>query len=357
MAKRKRKVTLFDVINTGQPIGMTVKNRSVAPIRPDRAGGLLGRGGAAAGRSAKPTAAEELANLRRELDGRTAASADVDSREVPQTQASAPDADRTPAVVVPPRVPKLPRKPIGESARDAWRVVAPRVNDVAAATWRGVRAVGRGATAATAASWQQARRVGDLDTRYLLTAGVGLAAIALLAGTFYVGRLLAHRPANDVTDATTLAGGVRPDVLNLASAVRGGDASASLADRSQPKLSQSVESPKSTPAPAAFGGRDPSLNYVVIARYDTAVDAAAAVDVLAKYEVKSTVEKNLPHWEKEIGRDRFYVVGADGFARVSGTMYQAYLAKLARVSDREAGASLPAKLTPGAYKYLRSPAA
>ena len=362
MAKR-RKMTLFDVINTSQPLGLQVKDRSAAnraeARRPlDRSGGLM----TAPTRGGKLTAAEELAILRRELGAKSVAATIDEPADEPADPHRAEHAARAiplepeaTATIVAPRAPGPPRKPIAQNVREAWGAVAPKLNTVSAATARGARAAGRGAASAANASWQRASRLRDVDTRYLMTGAVIASAIVLLSGTFYVGRLLARRPADAITDVANVdLSQTRPDVLNLNA--RGNEANANLFNRVDAKLERQADPTRPTPHgnPAIFGGRDVSMNYVVVARYDTAIDADAAVDVLARYGVKATVERNLPHWEKDSGRDRFYVVGTEGFARVSGPTYASYLNTLGKVSDKEAGNNLPAKLSPAPYKFQRS---
>ena len=187
-----------------------------------------------------------------------------------------------------------------------------------------------------------------------MTAGVALSAVILLTGTFYVGRMLARRPSNALTDVATVdLNSTRPNVLNVS---RGNDAN--LVGGRDAKLERGIVEPAKPTPPVVnsslFGGRDLTLNYVVIARYETSIDADAAIEVLTKYGVKTTVERNLPGWEPKGSRDRFYVVGTDGFAKISGPAFTNYMNALSKISDKEAGNNLPAKLTPAAYKYQRA---
>jgi hypothetical protein len=340
MAKRKRKMTLFDVMAAGQPVGLNVKDRQtlsrpVPTSRDDRPNG-------------RPSAAEELAALRRERERPAAvveAPSRVDDRSIPLEPA--------PEFTVA-KAPREPRTPISEHVRRAWAVAAPKVAGATRTATQGVRSVGRSTASLASAGWGQARRVRDIDTRYLWTGTVAAAGIALLVGAFYVGRLLFRGPSSTIiADANTTD--VRSDVLDIHS--RGGEASASPAnrpadirlERGRPAI---PVTPPAPPAPASnvFGGRDLSLNYVVIETYNTPEDAAAAAEVLAQYKVRTTVEKNLPGWRAG-NQDRYMVVGLDGFAKISTPDFKAYLSALDRISEREAGKTLPAKLQHGAYKW------
>ena len=337
MAKRKRKMTLFDVMQAGGANGLQVRDRSPRPEprgqRP--AAWTMDRKSAGTGAAAIRTlsAADKMAEIRGELST-------GDDRSIPL------EPEPTAAVVVP----RVPRKPVGQSVGEAWAKVSPKLGDAGRAMGRGVSATGRGASTLATAGWNQARRVGEFDTRYLLTGVVAIAVVGLLSGAFYVGKFLIGRPTNDVIASANA--GVHPEVLDVAP--RGGDPVASLANR-QPQA-QLERRPAATTPPAApkstvFGGRDLTLNYVVIETYGSPDDAAAAVDVLGKYKVRATVEKNLPAWGKSTGKDRFMVVGLDGFSRVSTPDYASYVATLDRVSEKEAGTTLPAKLKHGPYKY------
>lgn len=342
MAKRKRKMTLFDVMHAGAPQGLQVRDRSPRPEprgqRPaawtlDR--NDVGRG--AAGPVRTLSAADKLAEMRGELSPSPRA---ADDRSIPL------ELEPTAKVVVP----REPRKPIGQSFGEAWAKVSPAVNGTGRAVARGVSATGRGASSLATAGIKQARRVGEIDTRYAFTAGVALAAVVLLGGAFYVGKLLIGRPTNDVIASTNLD--VRSDVLDVAPR-GGGDNVASLANRPAQATLERRATPAPTPAPKStvFGGRDLNLNYVVIETYGSPDDAAAAVDVLAKYKVRATVEKNVPGWGKTTDKDRFMVVGLDGFSKISTSDYANYIATLDKISEKEAGTTLPARLKHGPYKY------
>ena len=65
--------------------------------------------------------------------------------------------------------------------------------------------------------------------------------------------------------------------------------------------------------------------------------------------MKSTVEKDLPHWGNQ-----FYLVGTAGFAKISDPAFKAYLAKITKVGDEESAKGLLPKLAPAAYKWQRS---
>ena len=144
MAKR-RKMTLFDVINTGQPLGLQVKDRSAtARLEPRRPFDRYGRATTTPPRGQKLSAAEELANLRRELGAKPAAGVEdiADPHRAEHAARAIPLEPQATATIVTPR---SPRKPIGQSVRETWDVVSPRLNTAGVATARVARAAGRGA--------------------------------------------------------------------------------------------------------------------------------------------------------------------------------------------------------------------
>ncbi len=374
MAKRKRKMTLFDVINAGQPIGIQVRTRVPTyqptpelPVKKKLAK-LFGR---------KPSrdpnqplsAAEELELLRRELGGKKAvtevesgANDSVETEYDPTARFAETESPRPARRAVeiardlsdqPARPPKAPRKSIKQITSEYWEKVAPRVHSTR-------DHISQWTTAGWRHSQEYVESLRNLNTRHAATAATILGGIIVLGGSFYVGKLLLQRPASDaaLVDADGINRDPRPEVMdvdpNANSAVA--NVSRSVPSVSLERTNQPTTQKPPTPAPASgvFGGRSLDLNFVIVQSYYTQAEADAAVDVLAKYNIRASVEKNLPGWSSG-GRDFYSVVSVDGYPKLKdNAAYQAFLSTLTKISDREAGSTLPKRLDPRPYKYVRS---
>ena len=379
MARRKRKQTLFDVINTGQPKGLQVRNR-VPTYQPTpelpvqkKLAKLFGRRKPGAELDEPLTASQKLEQLRRELSPPPApepiapilpttprATTRIAEYE-PEEPVEVPAAPRAPAISVSDRVRMLaaeaegsesptinrsPGKPIGQIAREQWSRVAPKLATLG-------QAVGRASSHGLIELRTLGSRVRDANSRYAVTALTACAVVVFVGGSYFAGRLLLNRPPIDLASGTPTA--IRSDVLDLAQHKSNGDTVANVDNRrSEPTLERSKgaasPSPIITPGSGSgvFGGRDLSLNYVIIQSCQTQADADATVEMLAKHNVPATVELNL-------GFNQFLpfaVVSTEGFARMSGnTKYTGFLSTLNKIGEQEAGVTIRDRLDPQPFKY------
>lgn len=408
MAKRKRKMTLFDVINSGQPIGIQVRQRVPTyqptpelPVKKKLAK-LFGRSKKSASTDEPLSAAQELELLRRELGGKPdvreshstqqeesdrtsidssakhyateqddSVAADENdptarffaarsghrasaepARQTSESWASQSDAAEVPAhrETQPPRA---PRKPFRVVLREAWGKFSPHVERARAASAR----LGRRIATYSGSTFSWLRRAIDslrnINTQHAATLATAVSTVVVLGGAFYVGKMLLQRPAPEA-----LVDGVnttpRPDVMDVDANSAVANVSRSIPEVALAKAPAQEPAPQPQTNPGVFGGRNLDLNFVIVQSYYTQAEADAAVDVLAKYGIRTTVEKNLPGWRSG-DRDFFSVVSADGYARMKdNAVYQAFLVTLAKISDREMGSTLPKRLDPRPYKYVRS---
>lgn len=104
--------------------------------------------------------------------------------------------------------------------------------------------------------------------------------------------------------------------------------------------------------PVVSKNRVAGLNYVIIQGYPDEALAKAAQAVLQENGIETTIEKKLPGWQTPA--QWYSVVGVHGFARLSGSSeYDAYLAKLKKVSDQYAKPRSFRAFSPQAYKWQR----
>lgn len=370
MAKRKRKMTLFDVINSGQPIGLQVRQRIPSyqptpelPVKKKLAK-LFGRNKSATDRdpNAPLSAAEELELLRRELGAKPAepvverapepAEAEYDPTARWAERETTSHREREPAEVSREPIaetPRVPRKPIRVVLAEAWEKVSPIVE------------AGRAKCVAWSRSALSHSRtlvdsLRNVNQRHAATAATALAAVVVLGGSFYIGKVLLQRP--DTNPALVDADGIntqpRPDVMDVDP--NSGQAVANVS-RSVPNVALergAPQQPQTQATSTVFGGRNLDQNYVIAQSYYTQAEADAAVDVLLKYNIRAGVEKNLPGWSSG-GRDFYSVVSYDGFSKLrDNAAYQAFLKTLGTISDRETDSTLPKRLDPRPYKYVRS---
>lgn len=374
MAKRKRKMTLFDVINSGQPIGIQVRPR-VPTYQPTpelpvqkKLARLFGRKPANGRDPNQPlSAAEELELLRRELGAKPSPPESIESAQEPVAEADPTEAHAEPELPrsprrateiardlseLPPAAPKTPRKPVRVLLHEAWQVAAPHLQSMKSKLYEW----GHIGFTRTRARIESLR---DINARHAATAATVLGGIIVLGGSFYVGKLLLQRPTTDpaLVDADGINTLPRPDVLEIDP---NGNSAVANVSRSVPDVAlERVATQPQVAAPVGgrpdvFGGRNLDANYVIVQSYYTQAEADAAVDVLAKYNIRTNVEKNLPGWSSG-GRDFFSVVSYDGYPRLKdNAAYQAFLQTLTKISDRETGTTLPKRLDPRPYKYVRS---
>lgn len=247
----------------------------------------------------------------------------------------------------PPAKPRKPRKPMRLVMRDVWAVVSPQVERLRSVAQR-----------IALASWMKTQTsiesLRNLNTRHAATLLTAVSGVIVLGGAFYVGKVLLQRPETN----TALVDGInttpRPDVLDVGSneAVANVSRSANVTLEKSPP--QQAQPQVATGSRNVFGGRNLDLNYVIVQSYYTQAEAEAAVEVLAKHNINATVEKNLPGWSRA-DRDFYSVVSADGFAKLrDNQVYQSFLNTIGKISDREAGSTLPKRLDPRPYKYVRS---
>lgn len=179
------------------------------------------------------------------------------------------------------------------------------------------------------------RLVNLVDRRHVaLVIGMG----GLFVFSFALGRVLLQ----DRSD-------VRPDVLDVTPG-GAGEISASLAPTplAPPVVERRIEA--NLPL-AAVGPRTARLNYVIVQSYLNEVDANSAVDVLAANNITATVEVNLPNWGSK-GSTWYSVVGMVGFERLSNNpSYADYIARLNKVSDNEYNRTINKRFAPTPYRW------
>lgn len=383
MAKRKRKMTLFDVMHNGQSVGLQVRTR-VPSYQPTpelpvtkKLAKLFGRTPKSADANRPRSAADELAELRRELAAKNTPSTPVEASEpVPSPVAADVDDEvevplvnsfREEPVAAPPQParrksahdfaaeleeeefretgPRISRRPIGEVLRERWALLSPKLGALAAQ----LKSVGGQSSSHAARGLGFAR---EMYSRYAVTTGAALGVVILLCGSFYAGKLLFNRPAsNAIVGGTSVAeNNVRPDVLDVNNATHSNEPIANI-DSTQTQTTLERQPETTTPKSTVFGGRRTDLNYVIVQSYRTQAEAIATSDVLAKYGVRTTVELNLPRWASA-GTTLYSVVSVEGFQKLSGNdQYKAFISKIATISDKEAGQTLPKRLEPGVYKW------
>ena len=366
MAKRKRKMTLFDVMHTGQSVGLQVRTR-VQPYHPTpelpvmkKLSKLFGRTARKPDANRPSSAADELAQLRRELAAKTEAQTPEpiadEPKQVPESAGSFRTAEpiaeafstRDEKPEQEQRAPREPRQTLADVMRAQWAIVSPKFMELG----RRLGSLGRRAGYHTGQGLLALR---ELYSRYAVTAAAAAGVVVLLCGSFYAGKLLFNRPAVNLSgQGTALAGGeIRSDVLDIndRNATHANEPIANL-NSGQPQATLERQAgPASTAKPGVFGGRRTDLNYVIIQSYPTQAEALATVDVLSKHGVKASVELNLPRWASA-GNTLYSVVSVDGYQKLTGNdAYKAYVANIAKISEKEVGKTLPKKLEPGVYKW------
>lgn len=360
MAKRKRKMTLFDVMHSGQSVGLQVRTR-VPSYQPTpelpvtkKLAKLFGRAPRKAEANHPRSAADELAQLRRELASKTSAVEAAETSppaESPTTTSfrtaepiaevfSSPSAEPEAA-----REPAMPRRSLGEILSEQWVRISPKLETLKSR----LRTVGHGAARNGVYGISAVR---ELFNRYAVTAAAAIGVVVLLCGSFYAGKLLFNRPGAGIQNQIA-TNDTRPDVLDLSdpNATHANEAIANIDSRQPETTLQRQADPQKPAKPAVFGGRRLDANYVIIQSYPTQVEALATVDVLAKYGVKSTVELNLPKWSSA-GSTLYSVVGVDPYQKLSGNSeYDAFKAKIAKISDAEKGQTIAKALAPSPYRW------
>lgn len=384
MAKRKRKMTLFDVINTGPAKGMQVRHRvptyQPVPELPvqKKLAKLFGRRGSKGAEDRPLTAAEELEQLRRELAPPPTPEPvmrevelepepePIVKKPVPRVttrvveyEPSPEEVNREPAppMSVADRVRMLaaeadadepvrePKRPLGERFAGIWQKVTPHLATAG-------RSVGRATSGSVIGLRTQASKYRDLQSRYGVTAITFASVMALFIGSFYVGKFLLG--GRTVEPLASNGSNVRSDVLDLTrgSATDGVIGNVNSGGRNDATLVRPPQDGSAVnanaPAAAVFGNRDLTLNYVIIQSCATAIDAQTTVETLARHKVDATVETGLgfnPYLP-------FAVVSKRGFVRINGNAeLNNFMATLRRISDREAGNSVRDPFDPHPFKY------
>ena len=384
MAKRKRKMTLFDVINTGPAKGLQVRHRVPTyqpvpelPVQKKLAKLFRRRGG----QPDRPlTAAEELEALRRELSPGTASPAathlsepepiaeSIQKKPVPRVTTRVVEYEPTPqeapreaapAMSVADRVRMLAGEvddaerdrparsngiPLGTRALRAWNRFTPHLANAG-------RGAGRGVSGGFIHLRSSLSNFREYQSRYGVTVVTAVAFVVLLGGSFMVGKTLLSGPAQQPPLLAKQSTDVRRDVLDFTTPananLNSAKPQATLVDR------PAVVDPAKANAPIslAFKGRDLSLNYVIIQSCATEADAKNTVEVLARYNVAATVETGLDWFNSKL---LYKVVSTVGFAKVSANPDHArFMENLQRISDREAGNSIRDRLDPHALKLVQ----
>jgi hypothetical protein len=385
MAKRKRKMTLFDVINTGQPIGLQYRPRVPThlptPELPVKRKLAKLFGLKSAQQPDRPlTAAEELERMRRELTGdpveavadtqpaaQVYAQTSSERRHVEdETQAfestEVPAHDPTSTYSRPSRsrvadlaaaaeaaeeaevAPRAPRKPLSQSAREIWQTIEPKLAAVGAGTARFIKTSSKRSAGAGQLGWTHLR---ELGVRYGVTAGVAMGVVVLLCGSFYAGKLLLNRPSIPLPGTDLADSNLRPDVIALDSGVRANEPIANLSEsKTEARLERGADNTAPTPT-GPFGGRSLDLNYVIVQSYRTRAEAQATVDVLNRHGIRTTVEQDLRGYQ-----GWFSVVSVDGFNKPStNEVYRRFLDAINQISDKERGTTLTMRLDPRPYRH------
>ncbi|MFT3786169.1 MAG: hypothetical protein QM770_08385 [Tepidisphaeraceae bacterium] len=261
--------------------------------------------------------------------------------------------------------PKQPRKPIGD-------VLKPYVSKIT----RTLKSAGAWSSRQLIAFKNRVNELLDRATTqngHRLALGrytpfiIGGAVVGIVVFAFVLGQVFNKRTPSQVELLAASNGdAVRSDVLDLTGAVKPAPAGPAQANvpagnidqrQSSPTLTRRAGKPLSSPETRGD-------NFIVVQSYTTDVDADAAVEVLTKYGIDCTVEKNIPRWTTPgQQKDRFYVVTLDGFAS-KGTVgpkpyarladnpdYAATLNKLNQVNDAEFRKTLPSRLDPRPYKW------
>lgn len=184
-------------------------------------------------------------------------------------------------------------------------------------------------------SWM-GRATRSVNHRHLaLIVGMG----GLFVFSFAIGRMLLQKQPD-----------IRADVLEVEHGKPAIDVSANLAPApvAPPIVEKKIEA--NVPV-SAVPKRTPKLNYVIIQSYLNEVDATAAVDVLAANSIQATVEVNLPNWGSR-GSTWYSVVGVIGFERMSNNpTYADYIQKLTKISDSEYNRTINKRFAPTPYRW------
>jgi hypothetical protein len=104
----------------------------------------------------------------------------------------------------------------------------------------------------------------------------------------------------------------------------------SIADATAGAAANPAASPAANTPPAPAGPREVNLNYVIFQSYPDEASAKEVVDLLTKNGLPATIERRLRGYTA----NWYTVVGTQGFVRLRGPEYDAYLTKIRTVNDQ-----------------------
>lgn len=187
----------------------------------------------------------------------------------------------------------------------------------------------------------------------------GFALIVVIGLAYLLGRQT--RPAMSLpilSSATTdqlKSGPAQPEVMeiNRPAAPEEAAAEEAVAESALSSEPNQVSPTFNDPRPPATlvvqgGKRNIGLNYAVIQSYADAKIAQDACNILNKNGVACSIERELKGW-----KGLYFVVGQDGFNRISSPEFKNYLKRIEQVSDQFAPRKSYKAFQPVAYKWDR----
>lgn len=149
-----------------------------------------------------------------------------------------------------------------------------------------------------------------------------------------------------------------PDLMNVGQASIDTQTTSVGSGRSIPATNDELTTPLPAPRPAGdrSGQTPPALskqrvigmNYVIVQTYPTLEDAKAAAEILARYNIETTIEQNLPDWNNN---NWYSVVGLKSFPRTNNAAdYDEYISTLNKISKKSSTSQFK-QFQPAAYRW------
>lgn len=323
MAKRRKRATLFDVINKGQPVTVrppSSRRGPAATLRVRVAAWLLGSTPESISADKPPASAPVPERIPSHEPVRTRSESAVVALEAlrAELRSATESPSPEPRAIEPPPRPK-PRPAV---------VVENDDPESAGALLRFAHKLNESIARAKPVFSQGVRWIGSNG---LIVAGV----VLLFAGAFLVGRMLSSETARPLAQESDVA----PPPANLVQA--------ETTTRIVPAAKVNLDAPRIDPV----SKRQVGLNYVIVQSYSEEADAIAAREVLEGFGIRTTVEPSLPGWVRP-GLKMWSLVSVDGFEGTrSNREYNRFIEAVKRVSDQEYGKTLGKRLEPAPYKW------
>ncbi len=196
------------------------------------------------------------------------------------------------------------------------------------------------------------RQVISFTLSYTQVIVIGFAIFVAVVMAIIIGRhTVAPMPTLSPSDEVIRGGPAQPSVMDVTENSQPSVPTEHVAEAAKPTgagVPQVWTGPK---APAAVvdqnARRAVGLNYIVVQGYPDEKNAQDAKAALARGGIAATVEKGLPRFRS----DWYYVVGIDGFNRVTSQECQAYIRKIEHIGKQYAGQRSFKAFQPTGYKW------